>query len=217
MKSRILAGCTLILLLLVGLSGQPQAAPWYQPEGLSAGDTYQLAFVTSTTTYAISDDVTYYFNFVNDAAALNSDLAQFNFRPIISTDSFGARGIAYVWGEVYNLNGELVASTLEDMWDGSINAPINIDQFGNIYNSFVFTGTDPYGYPHQWPITGAVVSVGYSISVATNWLYSGAFYPNDALPIYALSDPIAAVPLPAAIWLMGSGMIVLGVVRRKPK
>ncbi len=217
MKSRILAGCTLILLLL-GLTGQPQAAPWYQPDGLSAGETYQLAFVTSTVTDATRSDLQYYFDFVNAAAALNPDLAQFNFRPIISNETNDAQFVAYVWGPVYNLNGDMVATNKVDMWDGRLLAPISHNQHQQSVSSKVWTKTTTTGIYKPTIHPPAPINttfVGHSMDVGNGWI-DREYRPTWAeYPLYALSDPISAVPVPAALWLLGSGLLAMVGIRRK--
>ncbi len=57
------------------------------------------------------------------------------YRAIVSTSSVDARDNALVTAPVYRLDGELVASGFDDMWDGSIRVPISL-RVGQTFCSF---------------------------------------------------------------------------------
>ena len=62
---RAITGPTIFGLALFGMASAAQAAPITIPVGLNPGDTYRLAFVTSTKTDALNSQIDYYHNFVN--------------------------------------------------------------------------------------------------------------------------------------------------------
>jgi len=63
-KKTVTGAGALVALAAVSLTGA-QAAPITIPTGLNPGDTYRLAFVTSTRTDALNSQINYYHNFVN--------------------------------------------------------------------------------------------------------------------------------------------------------
>jgi hypothetical protein len=102
-----------------------QALPIFTPSGLNPGDTYQLVFVTSTSTTALSTDIADYNAFVQAAADAvwlggGTILDGVQWSAIGSTDSVNTRDNAVVSGPVYNLGDELVATSFAAMWDGSL-------------------------------------------------------------------------------------------------
>ena len=205
------------------------SAPWYQPDDVNPGNTYQIVFTTSTTITAESNDISIYRNHVNAAADLNPDLGILTFSPILSTEIVSARNQAVIVGPVYNTNGELVANDIDDMWDGTLSASIRYDQNGIIYYDdytvpqYVWSGTTTDGSIR----TGLTVGydwVSYGKANATNaeWIYTPYPYSGWAAPntntdlgLYALSEPITAVPLPPALWLMASGLTGIGLLMRR--
>ncbi len=116
------------------------------PFGLDAGDEYHLAFVTAEITAATESDIAYYDSFVQ-AAADKSDLtAGVTWHAIASTSDVDARDNAFVEAPVYRVDGVLIATGFDDIWDGSLLAPISVDQFGdasgNAFDDSVWTGSD---------------------------------------------------------------------------
>lgn len=49
------------------------------------------------------------------------------------------------WGTLTNMNGDVVAASWADLWDGSVSAPINRSQTNTIVNNFVWTATGGNG------------------------------------------------------------------------
>ncbi|MCC6682075.1 MAG: hypothetical protein IT445_14330 [Phycisphaeraceae bacterium] len=83
------------------------------PADLSLGDTYQLVFVSSTTTTAQSSDISYYNSFVQAAAAATG-MGQITWHAIASTPAADATSNALVSTRVYDMNGDLVANDYID-------------------------------------------------------------------------------------------------------
>ena len=71
------------------------AGPW-TPPGLSPGNTYQLAFVTSEKIDALSDDINVYNEFVNGLAQASPLTAGPEYKAMVSTTKVAARDNAFV-------------------------------------------------------------------------------------------------------------------------
>lgn len=152
----------LLLLLLVcatfvtpplpALSGPITVAP-----GVPAGDQYRLAFVTSTNTAATTSNIAYYNAFVNNAANLEPALSSLGttWTAIASTAMVAARdntntNPTSVDVPIYNLAGQLIATSNADLWGGNLSASISYDEHGAPplpgYTQ-VWTGTGSTGIP----------------------------------------------------------------------
>src|SRR5689334_8868782 len=84
------AGLLAILSLPLTISASPVELV---PPGLQAGDQYRLVFVTSSVTAATSSDISYYDNFVNNAANASGSLLQplgATWQAIASTEAVSA-------------------------------------------------------------------------------------------------------------------------------
>ena len=121
---------------------------------LNSGEQYRLVFVTSTTTNALSSDINYYNNFVNDLANLNPVLASLGttWTAIASTETVNARAntathpVANGAGApIYLLDGSTkIADSNADLWSGTLDAPIDLYEDGTSpISAFltVWTGT----------------------------------------------------------------------------
>ena len=202
------------------------------PVGVNPGDTYQLVFVTAGTIDALSTNIADYNSFVQGEAALNPALTGTDmgvtYTAIASTSSVNANANAAVTAAVYLVDGSaLVATGFSDLWDGNINAAIDRNQYGVLSAAGVaWTGSEVDGTAS---VTGQVVGLGggstfFGGSNETDalWVHNGAFGNQTVqLPIYALSSVITApvpVPVPAALWLFGPGLMgLVAVVRRKTR
>ena len=210
-------------LTAVLLTSAAFAAP-YVPPSLSPGDSYHLVFITDGTHDATSGVVTTYNNFVNAQAALNAPLTGTNvgvqYRAIVSTTAIDALSNAPVSAPVFNLNGDKIADNSADMWDGTIDNPIDYNQYvATIFPPDIWTGTQTNGQQFIGnelgttnPRTGrADLANGTWISETT----SGATLQSR---IYALSPQLTVpVPEPAswALAALGACWLLLGVWRRQ--
>ena len=135
---------------LVGMAGNVQASIITTPTDLSPGDEYRLAFVTSGSIRP-SDFIEDYNNFVDGygdtilpgdwkaiASTFYSDDVQMSAR-----DNTGTQGEAMI--PIYNLIGERVADGYGDLWDGSIQSPIQYNEDGDKEIHPVLTGTHHTG------------------------------------------------------------------------
>ena len=127
------------------------------PDGL-AGDTFHLAFITSGARDATSSDITVYNDFVDGQAENSGSLVadkDWTWTAIASTNSVDARDNALVSAPVYNLQGDLIATGFDDIWDGSISNPVYYTEAGlDAPSNHVRTGTGVDG-------TGNVELGGY--------------------------------------------------------
>ena len=198
----------------------------FVPPGLNPGDTFQLVFVTGSVENPSSNDIGIYNEFVQTEAAKHPLLTgtdmEVTYRVIASTSSVDARDNALVSAPVYRLDGQLVASGFDDMWDGSIQAPISLEA-GRTFCSFdpdpdpdpdyhpctdyVWTGSGPDGRvitdgkASYLYLGSSRVALGDASRSDGSWLIYGV-YPSfefDWGPFsagfYALSEPLT-VPLP---------------------
>ena len=196
------------------------------PAGLSPGDTYQLAFVSSTQTTAVSGDIGTYNAFVQNLA----DLAGIGVSESITWSAIGspspvtALAHALVSAPVYNMVGERVANGFIDIWDGNLENPINYTESGVKLTRTVWTGSAQDGTA---AMTGATpvylgsqsVAHGNSDRFDSAWVIDFSFQLNStANSLYALSSVMTVIPVPPSVWLFGSGLLGLaGIARRKKK
>jgi len=153
---RLFALAVLLVSLLLGPTGESLAAPITVPTDLKPGDEYRLAFVTSTGRDATSKNIADYNDFVTAAAESVPELlalsttwraiasvildAGIHARVNTNTDPATDAGVP-----IYLLNDTVLATDNEDLWDGSIGVPLNIDEHANVSVSDVWTGTASEG------------------------------------------------------------------------
>lgn len=202
---------------LSAATGVAQAA-LIVPEGLAPGETYQLAFVTSGATAATSAAIADYNAFVQSAANA-AGMGDITWTVIGSTATVSANANALVTGKVFNMNGELVASSYADFWDGTHTVGVGIDYDENNQgrNSNVWTGSTASGASSATSALGnATVVWGESTFASSGWIAHGTNTATVNYALYALSAPLTApVPVPAAVWLFGSGMAALLTIGRR--
>ena len=217
------------------------------PAGLSPGDTYHLVFVTSTTRDATSTNIDDYNDFVQAAAnaAGLGDTVGITWKAIGSTATVDARDNALVSAPVYRLDGELVATGYDDMWDyvvgpgwdGSILSPISLTEQGTYLWTLVWTGSYPTGRKTMGLASIYTLGMDKPLFGIADPTYTGAdpterYFKWDWITrsftisaaashsFYALSEPLSVpIPEPSTIVLMTCGLLVLlGIcVKRRRK
>ena len=221
-KSQLLGRLCAALCTLTALSAQAITVP----EGVEPGQTYQLVFVTDGTMDALSSDIADYNSFVQAQAELNPSLTGTDdgvtYTAIGSTASVNANSNALVSGPVYLVDGSaLVALNFADFWDGSIATPVNKTQYGAIEQfCCVWTGTLIDGTGDTGTLLGNYLATGGIVTDANGgWIHNQQNTSSNTASIYALSSVITApVPVPAAVWLFGSGLLgLVGVARRNER
>lgn len=198
------------------ITGVAQAAV-IVPAGLAPGESYQLAFVTSGTTVASSADIDDYNAFVQSAANA-AGMGGVAWTVIGSTATVNANANALVTGKVFNMNGELVASSYADFWDGTHTVGVGIDYNENNIgrNANVWTGSTASGASSATAALGSTTVVwGESTLSSSAWIARATQTATVNYALYALSAPLTApVPVPAAVWLFGSGVAALLAIGR---
>jgi len=201
------------------------------PAGLNPGDQYHLVFVTEGAESArFNTDISFYNTFVQTEAERSGSLTE-NFGiswfiigstgPNSSMAAVDARDNAVVGAPVYLLDGTTkVADGFNDIWDGGIDNPINIDQFGtDVGNIPVLTGSDDAGFvasfnPQRYLGSSLTIRSGLTGETGFRWINSGAGSSDQ--PFYALSELLVVpVPEPATGSLHACGMLALLWWRRR--
>ena len=146
-----------------------------------------------------------------------------------------ARDNALVEALVYLTDGTFIASGFDDLWNTAnidnklLPAPINVTQFGVVAETSslaVATGTNKDGTYSESPLgnidlINVVSKLGNGLERGPTWI-DDVTGPNGSLipyNFYAMSEKITVqtvVPVPAAAWLFGSGLLgLIGVARRR--
>jgi len=166
------------------------------PDGLVADDTFQLVFVSSTTTTAESNLVADYDTHVQNAAnAASTGVGDYTWQAMVSTDVplVHAGNRMSITEDVYLVNGTKVASA-GAWWSQTHDAPINIDEDGNTYTGNVWTGTDWEGWRNNGGLGTSGGNAGNSaygksdVYLNATWAVDALQDQSTELPFYAVSE-----------------------------
>ena len=137
--------------IVVAAAATPSAAqPIARPSSLNVGDSYRLAFVTSSTTAATSTDIADYNAFAAATAnaqpllsALGTTWAAIATTSTVDArDNTGTNPNIDTGVPIFLLNDTRLADNNADLWDGEIAVNLNVDEAGNNVGGLeVFTGT----------------------------------------------------------------------------
>jgi hypothetical protein len=219
-------------LVLAVAAGSVAAVPITVPVALNPGESYRLAFVTSTSRDATSADIADYNAFVTAVANTQAELAALGttWMVIGSTPTVDARdntGTATAGGvPIFLLNdvSSKIADDYADLWDGGLDATLDIRENGLPgITTFVHTGTaidgtglvvGPTGYQ-----LGSVLrhTIGGTGTTGNGWVDSGIYSGNTSMrPLYAISGVLTVpVPVPSVLALLLVGLACIGYQRRK--
>ena len=208
------------------------AAPVLRPAGLSVGDQYQLAFVTSTVIDAQSATKVTFDTFVQRVAdsagiGIGGDLGDVMWAAVNSTFTAPAVSVnAFAARSVFNLSGGFVATPATGpggFYSASHLAPINVTEFGAVLNTVVWTGFDcSTGTCAAGNLLGggASASIGHSGSASAGWASVGTDSVLELHSVYALSE-VLTVPGPPAILMLCMALAWLATrhirTRRQPR
>ena len=219
------------------------AVPITQPTSLNPGDQYRLAFVTSTIRDATSSNIDDYNAFVTATANAVPELAALltTWKAIASTSSVDARVNTdtvptFAGGSlgvpIFLLNDTKLVDSNDDLWDGSVDLLLSIDETGEVClcDVFVWTGSAVDGRGSGYnSVLGN--QLGFlPVSTAGTWtnvdfwvLLDNATDPSVMKrSLYGLSDPLTVpsgvVPEPSTLLLLAVGIcFVCGIGIRQRK
>ena len=195
-----------------------------QPAGLQPGDSYHLIFATSGV-QGLSSDTSLppsnvgFFGGLDQADwiatfhAFNAGLpetADWDFlnpiyQTVLSTTDSPALERLEIAGPLFRTDGVLVAEGLEDLFDGGILAPVNVDEFGGVIvgSDDVWTGTEASGATSSSTCAELVSNssvidgrVGTINSTLAAWTSASDRSCNLTARLYGIS-PALTVPLTA--------------------
>ena len=180
--------------------------------GLSAGDTFHLVFVTSTTRDGTSPDIEDYNTFVDDVANnLNGNtgsiVAQYGWewyaiaRTKNDLDEKANTHTTDDPGYPVYLNDPssypVVASNYNDLWDGTIQHKLNRNEKGQfVGRTDLWTGIHKSSATSE-PLGDSYVRVGNTDETSTGWFdvnNKGTSPGWPDWPLYALSEPVTIIP-----------------------
>ncbi|MFK8009071.1 MAG: hypothetical protein AB8H03_22110 [Saprospiraceae bacterium] len=166
------------------------------------GDTYRLVFISSTSRDASSSSISDYNTHVQNAANA-AGLGDVNWYAIGSTNAVDAIDNTFTTnsdtdGAIFLTNGsEVVANNLADLWDGTVDTQIDIDENGNptsvstpIWTPWtaVWTGTNSNGTASSSNLGGTNVRLGLSKAELNFWVNRSQASNSNSLPLYGISE-----------------------------
>jgi hypothetical protein len=221
--TRLAATVALVAAGLVPLAAS--AVPITVPTGLSPGQQYRLAFITSTTRDATSSNIADYNAFVTNAANAVPELVALGttWTAIGSTLTVAARdntatnpGVNGTGVPIYFLNDTILADDYADLWDGSIDNNFDVNEFGtHVASTVIWTGTNSNGT--STPSYLGDIAVGYGVSNQSDpsWIVNGQLVSGTSRPLYAISGTVTVVPEPNTAALLALGLTVWALLARR--
>lgn len=213
MRNATLARLMIASIALSCVATAAQAGP-YVPPSLAPGSTYHLVFISQGTRDGTSSLIADYNNFVQAEAALNLALTGTNvgvvYKAIASTTAIDANVNVLISAPVYNFNGDLIATSLADFWDGTLANAILYDQFAAAGFPDVWSGSDQSGTAVVGSEMGSAnPRTGLANLGNSRWIDDTVN--NDFIPasLYGVSQQLTVVPEPSTALLLGLGLVVM--------
>ena len=216
-----------------------QAMPVTVPAGLNPGDTYRLAFVTSTTTNADSTDINFYNQFVTDAANLSPELAALGttWTAIASTATddvrYNTSTLTLAEGgtrsaPIYGTDGYLIAADNDEFWQVSFPFPGRRNPLFHLDENGITTapGEGPWSV---WTGGRSQLASPYTFQLGSTdriflgiigrpddgWWVSTSVLPGGERPLYAISGfltvPASMMTEHATFTIFTLGIVGLGL------
>ncbi len=205
-------------------AAQEAAAAVVPPSSLNVGDKYHFVFVSSTKGPATSTDITTYDAFLTNLAAtagLSTIEGQdVTWRILGTTSSVNAIDRFNPTAPVFELNGDKIADNGTDLWDGTIDNPLDTSETGAGVGAIdVFTGTSSSGNDNAKPLGfnggSGLMKMGRTNLSTTGWVDNSniAQAASGNRSYYAFSSEltVGGIPEPAsAVGLIGGLTAMLG-------
>lgn len=217
--------CLTSLLIIANITAK---ASIIVPTDLNPGDSYRFIFVTDGTINATSNDVAVYNAFVTAQATAVTELDELatTWTAIVSTQSVDARDNTTTNPSlstgvpIYLFDGTRIATNYTDLWDESIENPINLTQTTKTVTSTVWTGTGGDGAEFTYydgPLGAATQAIAGRTNVTnTNWVRGPQENSSTSLPLYGISGILTVpVPEPTSLSLIGGLIALLSVAIRR--
>ncbi len=202
------------------------AVPITVPTDLNPGDQYRLAFVTSTITNPFSSDIETYNSYVTGRANTVPELVALGttWKVIGSTAATDARDNTHtnpfldgVGVPIYMLDDSRLADNNADLWDAALDQHFRVTESGAIIGTInaVYTGTSTTG-EGSTVLGSSTPRIGRAdVFNSSGWISYTNANPANKLPLYALSNVITVVPEPSTGLLLATGLLGLGIHRRR--
>jgi hypothetical protein len=198
------------------------------PAGLNPGDQFRFIFVTDGIRDAMSTNIADYDSFVNaQAGGATYNGVALDWLAIGSTDSVDAIDhVGQATAPVFLSNGTLVATstTPTGLWSEFIAHAINLDLVGNPLQTFVWSGTNPFGTGFGGPLGSRRPQTGSTTDPGAAWIDSGSSPGGDFRPFYGISSiltvPQNDVPEPTPLGMLATALgigITIGRARRRDR
>jgi hypothetical protein len=215
---------------VLSVSGTASATLIDSIAALDEGAMYRVLFVTSTKTDATSSDIEYYNTLVSTAADNGSVTGSLglSWEALASTlsvnaqDNTGIRKSDSAPVTLFNTLGGIIATSGEDLWDGTLAAPISYDESGAISPSVgfrVWTGTISNGSSAQGQQLGSDSPIFGIVGETTNGYATtvGSVSNIQSYIVYGASmmaeKPSSDVPEPGTVILLSLGLAGLSFAR----
>jgi hypothetical protein len=185
--------------LLVVTLGQASAGPiTIVPTELSPGDSYRLAFLTSDTIVATSDDINVYNTFVDDLGdiVITSDWRAIASTPTVhARDNTGTNPDDSTGVPIFLLNNTRLANDNAHLWNSNVNRlqALAITNTGGSAGDFeflyVWTGTQSDGTTTD-ALGSLMGRVGKAQQTSSAWIDNGKLPKDELRPLYAMSGEL---------------------------
>ena len=226
-RADILRICILAMPIWASLGGYASATLVDVINALAPGDMYRVMFVSSTTRDATSTDIADYNSFIATAAGAGTVTGPLglSWKALASTSFTNAQDNTGVFQadtttvHFFNTNGDLLATSGSDLWDGMLTVPLGLDENGSDPGSpdFVWTGTDGFG--NSFNVLGSqIVTAGHKSQSNSGWINGCGLTDNtQLLRLYGISNKVTVVPEPSTATLFALGLAFVASRQRRPR